>query len=481
MPAMESITQASAHSLHPQNPLVGTSPASSTSDSLRFPRILPESGSQSHQEIYQKLVNLFRQHNAQSFVDNVNTFTEEVVRLGVDLNAIMLEASSEAGWLDALKDPLSPFAGTWIRQRQSYLSSVGKESQARDELAKIKLAHYVATHRDGYQKASQSPLSRESQLFFYAMLHDLDQLEIDPKQLSPILVHFYNAYFSAVAAHPLSPESEKAMQHWLQVQRSLKYFQHPETIMQDFEEKKLLALRSVSRTSAVPVPIRVTMGGQTIILTKKLGSGGYGGTFDAHLASQPNLPLVLKIMHDSVRNVDHVLRREKRALLKLDRLVAFENKHKMILFKKIQGECLEDILMGDTKWRRHFVVEYEDLSHDFYIQTGLIHGDIRPANVIVDKDKKLHLIDFGMTFEAPRPESALKVALQEDQDKAKIEYELVLARGKAHAARQNPLAEKSNLEIAQYAALLEMSDRHNDAARWYQLHKQLYGLQSLKE
>ena len=101
----------------------------------------------------------------------------------------------------------------------------------------------------------------------------------------------------------------------------------------------------------------------------------------------------------------------------------------------------------------HFYGEYITLSKNFYDLHGVIHGDIRPDNVIVDSAHQLHLIDFGRSFVPSRDVDFL---LKNDLEYSIREYWLDMMIGRANYAMENPHLPTSKYDI--YRLIIEITN-----------------------
>lgn len=96
---------------------------------------------------------------------------------------------------------------------------------------------------------------------------------------------------------------------------------------------------------------------------------------------------------------------EKHALEKLGRLIDADDKHLILVMQKITGITLTELVRNirtnmsqdDEETLRLLLAEYLRLPAEFRKKWGLVHMDIHPSNVIVDKSGEMVLIDFAKT------------------------------------------------------------------------------------
>ena len=226
-------------------------------------------------------------------------------------------------------------------------------------------------------------------------------------------------------------------------------------------------------------PISLGTGQDELVLVGKLGQGAYGAAFEAYSKGESFIgPLVVKIF---LRNRQHnsfpSFQMEKKVLEKLKRLVHSDNDYWMLVYKKVEGDDLFSVFYQNPGKSDLYKDDYEKLSTDFYLKTGMIHGDIRPPNVIVEKNTgKLTLIDFGRTF-VPELKSFPDL-LRKDFEWAKNEFKYSILFTKMEKGYQNPTEEGSLDAIEEYLDyLLEYEDRENqvqsEVLRYYKLVNQL--------
>lgn len=172
-----------------------------------------------------------------------------------------------------------------------------------------------------------------------------------------------------------------------------------EGLFRDFDaEENQRLLKDIYRlySSELPVTVRLGSGpGQDYVVHTSDGV-----VFEAYRILDQNKKPVL--INDDVYWVKYCYKNEKRALRLQSRLIASDNKIKVLVSKKIQGSSLDDTIISLFKQNKEeecakVLNKYIDLVSDFRQKYRLVHSDAHPENVIVDHNDDLHLIDFGLT------------------------------------------------------------------------------------
>ena len=154
-------------------------------------------------------------------------------------------------------------------------------------------------------------------------------------------------------------------------------------------------------------------GGRRFHLIRKLGAGGFGGVWLAH-DSRLGHPVALKAAHAPDPETEERIRREARALVAVrhphcvrihDLLPAAADpglrdlEGLVIVMEYVEGSPLGDLVRGrgpldDVTAARVWIglAGALDAAHG----RGVVHRDVKPANVVVDQAGLAHLIDFGI-------------------------------------------------------------------------------------
>ena len=207
-------------------------------------------------------------------------------------------------------------------------------------------------------------------------------------------------------------------------------------LVKTFDTRKVRALVS---DSPIIFPTRIAVQDQDYILFRILGKGAYGTAFRAQSLPDDSIPLVVKILKKPIQQLKSELDMESATLDKLGRLIARDAQSGVLVQRYIKGTVLSHALAKmDASLVPDLKTKYLKLSRDFLDQTGYIHGDVRPANVIVDSEGKLHLIDFGLTKVAPANPDQLDYMIKYDEVKALVEFDNSLLFRKANLALRQP-------------------------------------------
>ncbi len=154
-------------------------------------------------------------------------------------------------------------------------------------------------------------------------------------------------------------------------------------------------------------------GGARFRLIRKLGAGGFGGVWLAHDA-RLGQPVALKAAHAPDSETEERIRREARALVAVrhphcvrihDLLPAKADPGLrdldglVIVMEYVEGGSLGDLVrargpLDDVTAARVWIglAGALDAAH----ARGVLHRDVKPGNVVVDKAGLAHLIDFGI-------------------------------------------------------------------------------------
>lgn len=138
-------------------------------------------------------------------------------------------------------------------------------------------------------------------------------------------------------------------------------------------------------------------------LLEKLGEGGFAEVWKAqhHILKQT---VAIKI---PINEATDLFRTEIKALDKLDhphivRVVAASVTHNppYLVMEYLSGGTLRDLMksgkglaLADIRNYAHQILEALSLAH----KQGIVHGDLKPENLLLDQDKKLYVADFGLS------------------------------------------------------------------------------------
>ena len=219
-----------------------------------------------------------------------------------------------------------------------------------------------------------------------------------------------------VDGHELSEIIRKIQKHLVDVQDGLDT-QNDIPIVTGFKLQRIINKKGIfifHKTVAVTVgrfdlPVKLIYHGTVYILIKHLGSGVSGSSFQAQICDG-KYDVVVKVLYEhGWTDSTETFKREVKNLKITKRLVHADSKNQIMIFKMIPGITFAEYLSHkvlefksqiglSNSARQHLlkkVNEYLSLGKRFRDQYGLIHGDIRPLNVIIRPDDIMELIDLG--------------------------------------------------------------------------------------
>ena len=169
---------------------------------------------------------------------------------------------------------------------------------------------------------------------------------------------------------------------------------------------------------------RGAMVGRYMVL-EKLGSGGMGVVYAAY-DSELNRRLALKLMHAGSEQVERSggqtrLLREAQALARLSHPhvtaiydVGTWKERVFIAMELVEGPSLRDWLkLGPQPWPRvveTFIAAGRGLAAAH--AAGLVHRDFKPDNVLLGRDGRVRVLDFGLARQAAAHEEPLPVPIE---------------------------------------------------------------------
>lgn len=151
------------------------------------------------------------------------------------------------------------------------------------------------------------------------------------------------------------------------------------------------------------------------VLFEKIGSGGMGDVFRGFQADRPEQPLAIKILRldgDSSAELQERFRREVGALARLQHpgivkiLDWGETKmgEPFLVMEYLEGRTLKTRIEQNRPqplqvlgWLQQLAAALEHLH-----QAGLVHRDVKPANLFLTDQDRLVLMDFGTIFQRDR-------------------------------------------------------------------------------
>ena len=319
-------------------------------------------------------------------------------------------------------------------------------------------------------QARMKPLERSSQKFVCSYVQKAEKMGFSKKQCLIVLNAFLQDLINAANPNPLSSYNEECINNWLKGHETYFNSFEPNYLLDNYNATKIEYLRcSQSKNVGVYLPVIIKVANWDFVITEELGRGGYGVTYDGYVKGIPHDKLVLKLLFTSDQNVQNSFYNEITALNVLKRLMVYDASLLVICYRKVIGMPL-DLLLEEhglgSQMERLIYSKYAKLSDDFYQNTRLVHGDIRPQNIIMDPNQNLQLIDFGMTKSGSRHGSSLQLHLEADYSKSMNEYKHFFAKIEAQNAKKNPSNPNSAGKILQLLASLRATKRFNELKQW---------------
>lgn len=148
------------------------------------------------------------------------------------------------------------------------------------------------------------------------------------------------------------------------------------------------------------------------VVEKALGSGGMGTVYRCHNRTASRILAAVKTLDSSLRKVsgaEERFIREAEILFRIDhphivkvRNIRTDSDPPYLEMEFVEGESLESKLERGAVELSDALVWAEQLmdAAAYLHEQGIRHRDIKPANVLVTKDGRVKLVDFGLAMEA---------------------------------------------------------------------------------
>jgi serine/threonine protein kinase/outer membrane protein assembly factor BamD (BamD/ComL family) len=161
-------------------------------------------------------------------------------------------------------------------------------------------------------------------------------------------------------------------------------------------------------------PIRLEPGNifaRRYLIEKKLGEGGMGAVFKA-TDKILEVPVALKVMSARVVQDDITLERFKREVI-LARKVAHPNACRIydigeshgvhyVSMEYVEGKTLSDMLQDGrlpVEVGLPIIEQVLEALNEAH-RVGIVHRDLKPQNIMVDTNRRAHILDFGISISA---------------------------------------------------------------------------------
>jgi serine/threonine protein kinase len=309
--------------------------------------------------------------------------------------------------------------------------------------------------------------------------------QFSPVEITQVLKRIHEASKLYALHYPLHPRADLSIQGWTDFQKNNPSVDASaiNSVLETFRKNKINALRYLSRFLDLETPVQFTLQDKLLQILDQVTENNLFSVFnghilstESHIAGDLQEETQVKIYKPKM---DTYFDREVQVLKSLGRLVALDSQELIIVYQKIQGDFLKDILYHE---RREYVLKryedhYTELVRDFYYSTGLFHGSLKAEDVVIEQETgRFHFINFENSYspsfdhynQDPSPLHELEV------QKAKQEFHVAILENRAVFALNHHKSGEARLEIQKLIDYLRGIEDYVKANYWQKVYDQTH-------
>lgn len=285
--------------------------------------------------------------------------------------------------LPRIRTPSGPKIPTLKQQKQLTQSQVSRLNVLETGSLKLRLTKSVGTLSDGKSQVfeAESLSVKGERLVVFKMSRGSTRLLSEMEYLLGLS-------FIKETIHTMD---------WVHLVRALRLGQTTDDLLTSLSVKRMTG---GLRVSSKDTSLRVKVGSKVFQVTELLGKGADGAAYNAKDLTSGG-EVVLKVFGHKTK----MYSQEKWVMTLIKertgdkRLLAFDDANLVLVQRKIEGYSLALVLQQYRYYPfdlGYLKAQYDTLARSFYAQTGLLHGDIRPENIIYNpRTRQMSLIDFA--------------------------------------------------------------------------------------